>query len=122
MSLLVLALDADVAGHVAVAIRRHRSALAKNGLAEPPALADLEAAALEIVSKRQEASPGVTVTGDMQDGERDYLTRIDVHRLTGASLSTVDRWIASGQLPSTRRGRVRRVSRVDLDRFLGAAA
>jgi excisionase family DNA binding protein len=31
---------------------------------------------------------------------------------------TIRRWLASGELPSTKRGRVHRIRREDLDRFL----
>jgi excisionase family DNA binding protein len=35
---------------------------------------------------------------------------------------TVRRWLAEGLLPSTRRGRVHRIRREDLDRFLAGGA
>jgi excisionase family DNA binding protein len=121
-TMLVLSLDADVAGHLAVARRRHRSALRKNDLAEPPEIAELEAAALQAVNNSQQASASVTVDTVGDAGARDYLTRSDVQHLTGASLSTIDRWVSSGNLPSSRHGRVRRIARADLDRFLRTAA
>jgi len=121
--LLVLSLDADVAGHLAVALRRHRSALRKNGLAEPPGLADLETAAVEVVSSTQQLSAALTVPTGAEDGlhDREFLSRDDIRRLSGVSLATVDRWLSSGQLPSRRHGRTRRITRADLDRFLSAA-
>ena len=119
--LLVLQLDRDTAGHIAVALRRHRGQLEKLGLAIPPGLTELETAAIN-VAKSHEASPGVTRRLGFQDGDddRDYLTRSDVHRRTGTSLSTVDRWIRTGALPSTKHGRIRRVAQADLERFLSA--
>lgn len=121
MSLLVIALDRDVAGHLAVALRRHRGQLARLGYAEPPGLADLETLA-QGVAKSHNESPGVSrlTVPDDDDSDRDYLTRNDISRRTGTSLSTVDRWIATGALPSVKRGRTRRVNRVDLDQFLAA--
>lgn len=123
MTTLLVSFDADLCGHLAVALRRHRSALNKNGLAEPPELADLEDAAVEIVTRTQQASVTVSVpTVDEDDcNDRAYLTRSDVHRLTGASLSTVDRWVRSGDLPSCKHGGIRRIARTDLQRFLAAA-
>ena len=121
-SMLVLTLDGDLAGHLAVALRRHRTALRKRDMAEPPGLADLEAAAAEVVTSTQQASRAFTVPSVAEDDrdDRAYLTRKDVCDLTGASLSTIDRWLKSGRLPSSRHGRIRRVARVDLERFLAA--
>lgn len=120
--LLVLELDRDTAGHLAVALRRHRGQLERSGLVEPPGLAELETIALG-VAKRHDESRGVSALGGRDDelDARDFLTRGDVCRRTGASLSTVDRWIGSGQLPSSKHGRIRRVGRGDLERFLAAA-
>jgi excisionase family DNA binding protein len=123
VTLVVLTLDADVARHLAIAIHRHRAALRERGIPEPAGLGDLEKAAVS-VSKRQAESPVDTVLdavhSDLDD--RTHLTRQDVHRLTGASLRTIDRWISTGQLPSTRHGRLRRVARADLDAFLTQTA
>jgi excisionase family DNA binding protein len=57
---------------------------------------------------------------DDDSGDRDFLTRSDISRRTGVSLSTVDRWIRTGALPSVKRGGTRRVSRADLNQFLAA--
>jgi excisionase family DNA binding protein len=117
--LIVLALDRDTAGHLAVALRRHRGHLQQIDAVEPAGLADLEALAVSVY-KRQEATPGdirrLLIDDDRH--ERDYLTRDDIRQRTGASLRTVDRWIASGKLASCKRGGIRRVARADLDRFL----
>ena len=76
MSLLVIALDRDVAGHLAVALRRHRRPLARLGYAEPPGLADLETLA-QGVAKSHNESPGVSrlTVPDDDDSDPDYLTR-----------------------------------------------
>jgi excisionase family DNA binding protein len=118
--LTAIALDRDVAGHLAVAIHRHRAALAQNGLAEPAALADLETVALQVLRSTQEHSGALTVEGGVHDdlSDREFLTRRDVQHLTAASAATVDRWIASHQLPSRKQGRLRRISRHDLNEFL----
>ena len=47
--LVVLHLDRDVAGHLAVALRRHRGDLQRRGYVEPPGLADLETLFLGVV-------------------------------------------------------------------------
>jgi excisionase family DNA binding protein len=122
MTMLVLTLDPDTASHLAVALRRHRDSLQKNQMSEPPALAELENAALQVVNSCQQASASVSVAGDLQDdpSEREYLTRTDVARVARVSGRTVDRWIAHGQLPSCRHGRLRRIARADLSTFLTA--
>lgn len=121
---LVMSLDEDLAGHLAVALRRHQDALRRKGMRIPPQLAELERAALTSVGNRHGASRGSVVVDWAEDGSRgrEYLTRSDIRQLTGASLSTIDRWISSGKLPSSRQGRVRRVARADLDLYLAAAA
>jgi excisionase family DNA binding protein len=120
--MLVLAVDHDLAGHLATALQLHRNALAKHHMPEPPGLADLQEMALQIVRSSQEASPSVTTQDVVQDdsNERDFLTRQDIKRRTGTSLSTIDRWIRNGELPSSKHGRVRRINRTDLDQFLTA--
>lgn len=119
--LLVIALDRDTAGHLAVALRRHRGQLQKLGYIEPRGLAELETLA-QSVAKSHQQSPGVSVltVPDDDSSDRDFLTRSDISRRTGTSLSTIDRWIRTGALPSVKRGRTRRVSRADLNQFLAA--
>jgi excisionase family DNA binding protein len=120
--LVVLTVDRDLAGHLAVALRSYRASLERLGAAQPPGLADLEAAVVGVVGA-QDASGGVTVPGVENDSlcDRQYLSRADVGRLTGASLATVDRWIGSGRLRSAKLGRCRRVARVDLDAFVAGS-
>ena len=122
-AMLVLTLDRDVAGHLAIALRRHRAALKSGGLAEPPGIAELESVALQVVNSTHDDSPGITVHDVADDGlhDREYLTRRDVQRLSGASRATVDRWLSGGELPSSKHGHIRRIARKDLDRFLRAA-
>jgi excisionase family DNA binding protein len=121
--MLVCTLDRDVAGHLAVALSRHSADLKKRGMAVPPGLLRLTEMALQVVNSNQQASAGVSDYGQPDDGlnDRSHLSRTDVQRLSGASLSTVDRWISSGSLRSVKHGRTRRVARTDLDEFLRAA-
>jgi excisionase family DNA binding protein len=122
-SLLVTALDRDCAGHLAIALRRHIDALKKTGRVVPPGIAQLAETALEIVNKQQEASASISRRDPPEDGLRDkeYLSRTDVAQLAGTSTATVDRWIRSKRLPSTKHGRTRRIARADLDAFLSPA-
>jgi excisionase family DNA binding protein len=121
--LLVLAVDCDVCGHIAVGLRRHCDSLRKNGLAVPDAVEQFAELALQVASSSQQQSASDTDLTGVDDGlhDREYLSRSDVHRITGASLRTVDRWIADGGLTSIRHGRTRRVARANLDAFLKAA-
>lgn len=120
-ALLVIDLDRDTAGHLAVAMRWYRGRLAELGHAEPPGLADLETVA-QRVYKRHEQSRGFTVPNGLDHDLHapDFLSRADISHTTGVSLSTVDRWVRSGALPSAKHGRTRRVSRQALDQFLTA--
>jgi excisionase family DNA binding protein len=115
--MLVLPLDADVAGHLALAIRQHRHQLARRGLAEPPELAELEQLC-EGVWRGQQVSVAASLLDDCEDSQREWLTPREVARVSGLSLRTVQRRISSGELRSARVGRCRRVSRVALDEFL----
>jgi excisionase family DNA binding protein len=113
--------DRDVAAHLVVAIRRHRAQLERLGAAEPGALATLEATVQTLMESRELS--GAVIVGASVDDVRDdlaYLSRGEIARRVGVSLSTVDRWIKSGSLPSTKRGRMRRVSRTELEYFLAA--
>ena len=47
-----------------------------------------------------------------------YLRAGDIARLTGTSIRTVRRWIASGLLPSVKIGGARLVAAADLERLL----
>jgi excisionase family DNA binding protein len=117
---LMLTIDRDTATHLKVAIRRHRALLDQLSAAQPDSLIEIEQLVTSIAEGR-EASGALTrrcLADDGLDEERPYLTRQDVVRLTGTSRSTVDRWIASGRLSSTLVGRIRRIDRDDLARFL----
>jgi hypothetical protein len=52
--LLVLSVDQQLAGHLAVAIRRHRTALAELGRPCPPGLSELEDLAARVGRNEQE--------------------------------------------------------------------
>jgi len=121
--LIAIAIDPALASHVAVALRRHREVLRQTGRSEPDGLADLEAFAVEVVTSTQQASDSVSAGDRPQTGvhNREYLSRRDISQIAGVSLATVDRWLASGRLRSSRCGRIRRVARSDLDQFIGGA-
>ncbi len=53
----------------------------------------------------------------MTDGT-EYLRAGDIARLAGVSVRTVRRWIASGELPSTKVGGTRLVAKVEFGRQL----
>lgn len=52
----------------------------------------------------------------------EYLLVPEVIAITRSSKGTVNHWIRTGRLPSTKPGRRRLIRREDLDRFLSAAA
>jgi len=124
VEMIALTLDRDLAAHLAVALRSHRKRLVGLGHAEPEGLAQLEAMAVSIVNRHQEASVSANIPGALESDpdDRKYLTRAEISRAAHVSLSTVDRWIAGGGLPSSLHGRTRRVARDDLDCFLRKAA
>lgn len=127
---LSLTLDRDLAGHLAVALHALGTRNRQQGRVFPAALNALQAAAEHVVqngepmllsiTSNQEQSPAISRRSGTEDGvhAHEFLTRSDTSQLAGVSIATVDRWIASGQLSSTKRGRVRRIARADLDAFL----
>jgi excisionase family DNA binding protein len=54
---------------------------------------------------------------EMKDGAQ-YLRTRDIARLTGTSIRTVRRWLASGLLRSVRVGGARLVAKTDLESLL----
>lgn len=124
VAMLAVALDRDLAGHVAVALKRHRDELSDRGLARPAGLYDLETLALSVARSGQERSGASTVKDDPHDGQRDreWLSAAGAAQVSGFSVSTIRRHIRSGALASTLVGRARRVRRTDLDSFLERGA
>ena len=51
-------------------------------------------------------------------GEREYLRADDIARLTGMSLRTTRRWIATGLLASAKVGGARLVAKSEIERLL----
>lgn len=110
------AVDRDLAGHVAVALRLYRELLARQGRARPPGLKDLEEMHAQVARGNHERSGEVTDRAQPQHGlhEREWLSPSEVAQVTGLSLSTVRRRIRAGVLPVQHSGRAQRVSRADL--------
>lgn len=117
---LVLELDRDTAVHLALAIRVHRDQLAKRGMVAPAALLELEEMALRSSESSQEPSgacaAGAALHDDLQNAN--WLSPDDVARVARVSKSSVQRWLRSRRLKSTKVGRLRRIARSDLDEFL----
>jgi excisionase family DNA binding protein len=121
MSSFVVVLDADAAGHLAVAVRRHRGELQRRGWQCPGGLEEVEALAASIASDGQERSRVVKVKrlDHPRLDDRDFFSPSEVCTVTGLSDSTIRRRLRDGTLRSTVVGRARRVSRPDLEAFLG---
>jgi|SRR4051794_6221580 excisionase family DNA binding protein len=120
MALVVLDLQTETAGHLAVALRRHRATLEDRGAACPPGLLKIEDAAIRAAKSGQEHSPAAIVPVVAHAGlhEREYLSPAEVGAVTGVSLSTVRRWVAGAELRSALIGRRRLIARPDLEAFL----
>jgi excisionase family DNA binding protein len=52
------------------------------------------------------------------NGRSEYVRAADIAALTGASLRTVRRWIADGDIPSVKLGGARLVAKAELQRLL----
>ena len=89
MGLLLLDVDQDLAGHLAVAIHRHRQVRDHTRLAVPPELDELEQLLLT-AAKRQDAPPAASRNGDGYGAgmdQREWLTRTDVAQMTGVCIA-----------------------------------
>ncbi len=119
-SLMAALLNPDLAGHLAVALHRHRGALAENGRARPPGLADLQALAEE-VARGGHGQPGAAPRRMPEDHglhDREWLSTKEVAMTTGLSETTVRRHIRNEELASSKPGGRRVVARCDLDDFM----
>jgi excisionase family DNA binding protein len=132
--MVVLSLDGDSAGHLAVALIALAARKRKQGGAFPATLVALQAAAENVIQTGQPMRLTITspqehsISGDRSESvqddlhEREFLTRSDVASIASVGIATVDRWIANDQLPSHKIGRTRRIRRSDFDRFFSRAA
>lgn len=116
---LLLILTGDTAGHLAVAVRRHREVLAHLDRAVPPELEQLEACLAGVARGSLEpSSTGVPPEcGRVPLMSREWLSVAEAAQVAGLSESSIRRAFASG-LPSSKVGRSRRVHRRDLAEFL----
>ena len=117
-------IDGDLAGHLAVAIHRHREVLDHLGRACPPALPELEELLLAIARGGPEQSGPATAVngGNVRGVDHDWLTPDETAVVSGLSPRTIRRRIADGSLQSSKIGRCRRVARTDLDQFMRGQA
>jgi excisionase family DNA binding protein len=120
VGLLAIRLDPDVAGHLAVAVRRHREVLDRLGRASPPALAELEELLVAVARGGPEQSgAAAAVNGaNVRSVDHDWLTPDECSLATGLSPRTIGRRIAAGDIRSSKIGRSRRINRGDLDQFM----
>jgi excisionase family DNA binding protein len=120
VGLLIMYVDGDLAGHLAVAVHRHREVLDQLGYASPPELPGLE----ETLIKIARGGPGRSGTaaavrgGNVGGVDHDWLTPEECSVASGLSPRTIGRRISDGSLQSSKIGRSRRVSRIDLEQFM----
>lgn len=121
MTVVTLNLEPDIAGHLAVAVRRHRGSVEKLGGACPAELEQFEELVLGI-ARGSEWSGMVSRRDDADAGHRDreYLSPAEVVMVTGLSKSTISRRLRDGSLPSALVGRSRKVRRRDIAPFMEA--
>lgn len=121
---MLLLLDNELLGHLALAVERYRRALERNGLCEPAGLEDLQWGLVEAaksVTAGQGGSGGTSIpaVADTQPMP-EWLTTSEVAAMTGMSISTVKRAIADGSLRSTKVGGRRRIRWTAVEEFMAA--
>jgi excisionase family DNA binding protein len=120
VSVIVLELDGDLAGHLAVAVRRHREMLDHVGRACPDELVALERVFVTACNGQGVSGAFTPLPADSVGGmTADWLTPRQAARMTSLSLSTIRRSVADGSLTSTKVGRSRRIAVEDLNEFMG---
>lgn len=123
--LIAAAVDRDLAGHVALAIKLYRERLARSGRARPPGLVDFEQLAARVATSGQERTGEDTDRETVDSGpheEREWLSTTEAAQVTGLSAKTIRRRIAAGVLPAGRSGRAIRINRSDLAALFDAGS
>jgi excisionase family DNA binding protein len=127
VSVLLLNLDPRAAGHAAVAVKTYMRVLDRQGYRCDPAVRrELEQLQAFLTDTGKEAgrsgknpakAAGVA-GGGRDDGCDDLLTQKEAANRAGCSPRTIRNWLEQGLLPAVRVGKVRRISVVDLERFI----
>ncbi len=120
VGLLAIHIDPDLAGHLAVAVRRHREVCDRLGYAYPTELAELEETLAGIAHggpERPRMAPAGN-SANVRGVDHDWFSPAEAVIATGLSPRTIRRRIADGSLSSSKIGRCRRIARADLDDFM----
>lgn len=120
-SSLFLDISAELAGHLAIALRQHRQWAARAGLETPPELADLAEALAFRAMRGQEGTPldDLWSARDREVVTRRLLTYEETGHALGCSQRTVKRLVATGELTAVQVGRgTVRVRAADLDAYV----
>lgn len=126
--MLLIDVDAELAGHLSVAIRVYRNRASRAGINTPKPMAELEKVLAARASEGQRGTPvahlwSVAKTDPMICLEGAGGTRLvgyaGAAELLGCSVRTVKRLVASGALPVVRLGdRLPRVQVGDIERLI----
>ena len=128
MTLAMLALDPETAGHLALAIRAHRERLARAGFARPPQLAEIELLAEQVAksggapdrSRQEPTGADTDLTDDLAGpygGEHELLAQKDAADLLGVAPRSVERMLDRGELRGVTVAGRRRVTRREVEDF-----
>ena len=117
---LVLKLSPTDQAHVCAALQDYRRRLQANGTTMPPALIDMIAnvAQRSIEGHRGSNIGGIPVEADPSPVTPDMVTLAQAAQQMTCSLSTVKRRIHDGDLTAVRHGRVLRIRRDEVARYL----
>ncbi len=122
--MILLDVDRNLAGHVAVALAKHRQALRREQVAAPEGLDDL----LDAMTSRARSGQGATALDPAADLSQYQpvtapllLTKTEAAETLGVSPRSVDRLIADGRLTAVKTGAASvRIRRSDLESFVAS--
>lgn len=117
---LILDMNSEVSGHLAVAIRMYRNLCTQQGQRVPPTLREIEQAMAQRAMRGHEGSSldQSPRAGNPHVVNRKLLSYAEAARAMSCSVSTVKRRIAAGELAAVRDGRCARIRAVDLDSYI----
>ncbi|MGI8578636.1 MAG: helix-turn-helix domain-containing protein [Nocardioidaceae bacterium] len=118
--LVMLDVDAEMAGHLAVACRLYRERARRDGIGVPAGLAGVERMLAARASRGQRGTPLAELWSVVQhrDMEPELVAYRDAARLLGCSERTIKRRVAAGDLPVVRVGAMPRIRVSDLHHYI----
>ena len=121
---MILDVTAEVAGHIAVALRLHRDWAARAGMLVP---SELEQVHQALAKRARQGQRGTPIEDLWEVRHRDHVaprlvTYADAGRMLACSQRTIKRLVAAGHLTPVHIGGAARLRITDIDAYIAASA